>query len=279
VGETWTWDPTLFEGAAAYYERGRLPYAPGLAETMAVALLLDGTGRLLDVGSGPGTVTLPLAHLFDEVIGLDADPGMLDEARRVAQERKVTNARWIHMRAEDLSGALGSFRVATFAASLHWMDRPKVFAAVRSMLTKGGVVVHIDNPGYRPDATAADGLADPAPPQEQIEVLRQRYLGPHRRAGQGIRDSSPDDEDDVFRSVGFQGPERVIVPDGRVLERTVDDIVAERFSSSGTAPHLFGDRLPEFEADLRNVLLAASPSGRFSVRLSDNELNIWRPAP
>ena len=279
MGETWTWDPTLFEGAAAYYERGRLPYAPGLAETMAVALLLDGTGRLLDVGSGPGTVTLPLAHLFDEVTGLDADPGMLDEARRVAQERKVTNARWIHMRAEDLPGALGAFRVVTFAASLHWMDRPKVFAAVRSMLTTGGVVVHIDNPGYRPDATATDGLAHPAPPQEQIEVLRQRYLGPHRRAGQSIRDSSPDDEDDVFRSVGFQGPERVIVPDGRVLERTVDDIVAERFSSSGTAPHLFGDRLPEFEADLRNVLLAASPSGRFSVRLSDNELNIWRPAP
>ncbi len=25
----WTWDPTLFAGAAPYYEKGRLPYAPG----------------------------------------------------------------------------------------------------------------------------------------------------------------------------------------------------------------------------------------------------------
>jgi hypothetical protein len=49
-----------------------------------------------------------------------------------------------------------------------------------------------------------------------------------------------------------------------------------RFSSSSTAPHLFGDRQDGFEADLRALLLDASPSGRFSVQLPDNELRIWR---
>ncbi|MEX2393942.1 MAG: hypothetical protein WD826_05635 [Actinomycetota bacterium] len=48
------------------------------------------------------------------------------------------------------------------------------------------------------------------------------------------------------------------------------------FSSSGTAPHLFGDRVNDFERDLRAVLLDASPSGLFSVRLPDNTLDIWR---
>src|SRR5580692_706628 len=42
--ETWTWDESLFAGAAGYYEQGRLPYAPGLADVIARSLALDGTG-------------------------------------------------------------------------------------------------------------------------------------------------------------------------------------------------------------------------------------------
>jgi len=66
-GETWSWDESLFAGAAGYYEQGRLPYAPGLADAFARSLALDGRGRLLDAGCGPGTVTLRLAPLFEAV--------------------------------------------------------------------------------------------------------------------------------------------------------------------------------------------------------------------
>lgn len=69
----------------------------------------------------------------------------------------------------------------------------------------------------------------------------------------------------------------MVVSDGRVLGRTVDDLVAMRFSSSPTTPHLFGDRVGEFEADLRQILTEASPSGVFSVRLPDNIVRIWKP--
>ena len=68
----------------------------------------------------------------------------------------------------------------------------------------------------------------------------------------------------------------VTVPDQRAVEQTADDIVARVFSSSSTAPHLFSDRRDHFEADVRRVLARASPSGRFSVRLPDNILRIWR---
>jgi hypothetical protein len=61
--ETWSWDESLFAGAAGYYEQGRLPYAPGLADAFADSLGLDRQGRLLDVGCGPGTVALRLAEL------------------------------------------------------------------------------------------------------------------------------------------------------------------------------------------------------------------------
>ncbi len=271
----WEWDETLFAGAAAYYDRGRLPNAPELADAFKEALGLDGRGRLLDVGCGPGTVTLPLAGLFREVVGLDADAGMIHEARRLASERGVMNARWVQCRAEDLPADLGTFGVVTFAASFHWMDRPLVAGIIRRMLEPDGAVVHVDN--RHQDGLAADENL-PAPPVERITALRRAYLGEDRRAGQGIRNSSPGDEAAVFRAAGFVGPELVVVPDGRTIIRSTDDLVAEALSLSSTAPHLFGDRLSEFEADLRGVLADASPDGRFAVRLPDNELKIWRVA-
>ena len=82
--QAWRWDESLFAGTAGYYEQGRLPYAPGLADVFARSLGLDGLGRLLDVGCGPGTVTLRLAPLFAAAVGLDPDPGMLAAAAEAA---------------------------------------------------------------------------------------------------------------------------------------------------------------------------------------------------
>jgi ubiquinone/menaquinone biosynthesis C-methylase UbiE len=119
VPEGWQWDPTLFRGTAAYYHRGRLPYAPGLAGVLAAALGLDGGGRLLDVGCGPGTVTLPMARYFAAAVGLDPDPDMLAVAKRRAGEFGVRNVSWVCARAEDLPAGLGTFRVVVFAAAAH----------------------------------------------------------------------------------------------------------------------------------------------------------------
>jgi SAM-dependent methyltransferase len=276
--EDWTWDPTLFRGSAAYYRRGRIPYAPGLADTVAGALALDGRGRLLDVGCGPGVVALRLSHLFDQVVGLDPDPAMLEEAQRAAREQHVTNATWTQMRAEDMSADLGTFRVITFAQSFHWMDRRRVAAAARSMVEPYGAVVQVD-PG--PEGVFASPAEHAGPhlpvPVHAIDQLRRHYLGPDRRAGRGFRNTSPSGEDAIFQASGFLPEERVPLPDSRILDRTADDIVAWVFSASSTAPHLFGDRLPRFESDLRALLHDASPSGRFSVTLSDNTVRIRRP--
>jgi hypothetical protein len=220
-------------------------------------------------------VTLALADVFGEVVGLDADPGMIQEARRLAADRGVINAAWVQRRAEDLSDDLGMFKVVTFAASFHGMDRPLVAELVRGVLEPDGAVVHVDN--RHQDSIAADDSL-PAPPVERIAELRRAYLGPDRRAGQRIRNSSPGDEAAVFRAAGFVGPERVVVPDRRRIVRSVDDVVAETFSLSSTTPHLLGEQLPQFEADLRRVLTEASPDGAVAVRLPDNELKIWRVA-
>ena len=278
--ETWSWDESLFAGAARYYEQGRLPYAPGLADAFARSLALDGQGRLLDVGCGPGTVALRLAPLFAAVVGLDPDPEMLACASRAAAGCGIGNATWVRQRAEALPADLGSFRAVTFAASFHWMDRPRVASAVATMLDPGGAVVQVDAPSYRTGELAAEtrrgSLPFPPPPDDAIDQLRLRYLGSDRRAGHGIRNTSPDGEDGVFRQAGFLPAETVTVPDQRAVERTIDDVVASVFSTSSTAPHLFGDRQEDYERDLREILTQASPPGRFSIRLPDNILRIWR---
>jgi SAM-dependent methyltransferase len=276
--EGWQWDETLYLGSAPYYVRGRPPYAPGLADALRRILALDGQGRLLDVGCGPGVVTLPLAPLFTEAIGIDPDPGMLAEGARRATDAGVENITWVRARAEDLPAGLGRFRVATFAQSFHWMDRDRVAALVLEMLEPGGAVVHIsDFKGDEARDHTDDKLPHASPPYQAIRELIRDYLGPVRRAGQGLlRYGSPDGEAIVLRNAGFQDPEHVRIPAGGVRVRDVDDIVAWVYSLSGSAPHLFGNRLEEFEVDLRHLLHDVAPSGLFAERPPDTEVFIWR---
>jgi SAM-dependent methyltransferase len=274
--EDWTWDETVFEGTATYYRQGRKPYSPDLPEALAAHLSLDGQGRLLDVGCGPGNVALLFAHLFDRVVGLDPDPGMVAEATRAAAEQGVDNTRWVQMRAEELPASLGTFRVITFGQSFHWMDRPRVATAVRDMLDPNGAVVQVDLWHTSPPEVQPRNGPHPAVPEAAIDELRRRWLGPHRRAGQGFRDTSPSGEDEVFQSAGFAPELIVLVPDDRLMTRSTDDVVAWVLSTSSTAPHLFGEQLEDFVRDLRSLLLETSPDGRFTVALSDNRLRIRR---
>jgi ubiquinone/menaquinone biosynthesis C-methylase UbiE len=273
----WQWDDTLFAGTAAYYERGRLPYAPGLADVLAEALKLDGRGRLLDVGCGPGTVALGLAHLFGEIVGVDPDGEMIAAARRAAAAARVSHTaqRWVQARAEDLPGDLGTFTVATLGQSFHWMDRDLVAATINDMLEPGGALVHIAD--LKTEILDVAGLPDPAVPYPAIADLTRRYLGPIRRAGRGVfPDGTPGDEAEVLSRAGFAGPEHHIVAGGQALVRTWDDVVAWTFSMSYSAPHLFGRRRDEFEADLRQLLADAAPSGRFSERQPSTDAVVWR---
>lgn len=279
----WEWDDTLFLGAAPFYRRGRLPYAPGLADTLAGVLGLDGQGRLLDVGCGPGTLAVELAQFFSEIVGVDPDRGMITEAERGAVERGVAGkARWVRARAEDLPAGLGTFDVVTFGQSFHWMDRDLVSTTVRDMLQSGGALVHVSD--LKTETRSVDGLPFPAVPYAAVDELVRHYLGPLRRAGQGVLPhGTPGGEAAVFARAGFSGPQRHVVPGGQALERACDDVVAWVFSMSSSAPHLFEARREDFERDLCRLLREVSPSGRFSERQPSTEVFVWvngaGPAP
>ena len=54
--------------------------------------------------------------------------------------------------------------------------------------------------------------------------------------------------------------------------RDVDGVLAGYLSMSYAAPHLFGDRLDAFEADVRALLTERSPSGLFWDWPGDTEI-------
>jgi SAM-dependent methyltransferase len=273
---SWVWDETLYRGSAAHYRVGRMAYPQRVAQALRDALELDGRGRLLDVGCGPGSLTLLLAPLFRSAVGVDADGEMVREADREAARAGVGNVEWRRMRAEDLPGGLGTFDVVTFAQSFHWMDQPAVARAVRPMLAPGGAWVHVGATTHQ-GAEGEDPLAHPRPPWAAITGLVERYLGTARRAGQGtLPDGTRSGEEDVMRAAGYDGPQRIEVVRREVATRTLDEVVSAVFSLSGSAPHLFGDRQGDFERDLRALLRETSADGLFAERLREIELVLWR---
>jgi SAM-dependent methyltransferase len=275
--DSWEWDESLYAGSAPHYVIGRLPYPSVLAEAIRDELGLDGTGRLLDVGCGPGSLTLLLAPLFESGVGVDADHGMIATAGRRAARAGIGNIEWRRMRAEDLPADLGIFKVASFAQSFHWMQREVVARRVRAMLGSNGAWVHV---GATTHAGVAgdDPLPRPRPPWDRVDELVARYLGPVRRAGRGVLPTGTRaGEEEIMRQVGYSGPTRLDIESGKVVDRSLDEVVSAVFSLSGSAPHLFGNRLEAFEDDIRRLLWASSPSGWFAERTRDIAVVIWRP--
>lgn len=139
-----SYDPTIYLGAAAHYRHGRPAYSPELETVLTQEAGLDGNGRLLDVGCGPGVLAVRLARLFERVVGLDPDAAMLAEGRRAAEDKNITNIRWVQALAEDLPAvAPGPYRLVTFGQSFHWTDERRVAETVYDMLEPGGALALI----------------------------------------------------------------------------------------------------------------------------------------
>jgi SAM-dependent methyltransferase len=269
------YDPTIYAGAAFHYRSGRPPYSPQLEAVLGEGLGLDGSGRLLDGGCGPGILTVRLAHLFDEAVGLDPDPDMLAEARRVATERGIANIRWVQARAEELPAAApGPYRAVTFGQSFHWTDELRVAEVLYDMLEPGGglaMVVHTVEGRPRPPSPGK-----PPIPHAEIEALVEKYLGSGRRAGQGPAPVRTHRFEDVLVRTRFGAPESIFVPGIPDLLRDSESVLSGYFSFSFAAPHLFGDRVEDFARDVRELLAARSPDGVFWDWPGDTEVILAR---
>jgi len=269
------YDPTIYLGSAAHYRSGRPSYSPGLEAVLTRELGLDGSGRLLDAGCGPGILTVRLAHLFGQAVGLDPDAGMLAEGRRAAAESGITNIRWVQGVAEDLPAvAPGPYRLVTFGQSFHWTDEQRVAETVYDLLEPGGalaLVVHTVTGRPRPPDPGV-----PAIPHDEIRALVAKYLGSTRRAGQGISPQRSHRFEDVLVRTRFGAPQQLFVAGLPGLLRDSESVLSGYFSMSYSAPHLFGDRLDDFAGEVRALLANRSAEGVFWDWPGDTEVVLAR---
>lgn len=269
------YDPTIYLGSAVHYRCGRPAYSPELEAVLAERAGLDGTGRLLDVGCGPGVLTVRLADLFTQAVGLDPDAGMLAEGRRAAEERRVRNIRWVQGLAEDLPAvAPGPCRLVTFGQSFHWTDEQEVAEKVYDMLEPGAalaLIVHTVTGRPRPPDPGV-----PAIPHDEIRAVVEKYLGSTRRAGQGTAPPRAHRFEDVLAQTRFGIPQQIFVPGIPDLLRDSESVLSGYLSLSSSAPHLFGDRLDDFAREVRALLAERSAEGIFWDWPGDTEVVIAR---
>ncbi len=143
-------DPARFRSAAAHYLQGRPAYAPALIQDVADSCRLDGTGRLLDLGCGPGQLAMLFRPHVAAVLGMDPEPEMLALAASRAAAAGLDLA-FRQGSSQDLTPAMGPFRLVTIGRAFHWMDRAETARRVEAILDAGGALAlfsttHIDAP-------------------------------------------------------------------------------------------------------------------------------------
>jgi ubiquinone/menaquinone biosynthesis C-methylase UbiE len=132
--------------------------------------------RLLDVGSGPGSITLDLAEIVTpgEVIGIDIEPSQVERARAAATARGAANVQFQVANAYALPFPDASFdAVFAYAVLMHLQDPLEVLREFRRVLRPGGLV------GIR------DAAGDPT--WEPSTELLSEFVVLHRRVAEHVR--------------------------------------------------------------------------------------------
>jgi trans-aconitate methyltransferase len=188
-------------------------------------------------------------------------------ARRAAEEHELSNVTVRTARAEDIGLELGTFRVASFAASFHWMDRQIVADRVYDLLEPGGYLavlapesLHAGNEGW----------------EVFIRELIAKRLGPQRRAGSGIYEPAERHAEALSRT---RFAATIRTADIDVEETwTTDEIVGWLSSTSYASQAILADEAAAFERELRAGLAAIEPSGRFTKTAEHTVISAKRVA-
>jgi ubiquinone/menaquinone biosynthesis C-methylase UbiE len=100
-----------------------------------------GDERVLDLGTGTGALAFAIAPLVREVVGVDAVPEMLEEARRRGGD--FPNVQLVEGDITKLPEGLGSFDITACVRTFHHVPRPELVMAelVRKTLPGGYILV------------------------------------------------------------------------------------------------------------------------------------------
>ena len=219
-----------FRTAAPHYTRYRPAYPAELIARLTQATQVDRSVRVLDLGCGPGSLSLPLAAYAGEVVAVDVEPEMLVQLRGIAP----SNVTAIQARAEDVDESWGAFRLATAGRAFHWFDTQLVLgrlAALTPALALIADTIGASEAQTRTLRIAAELIDDPP-----IRRPKFRYA-------------------DILRSSAFLEVEVISVEVERTW--TPDELIGMAYTTSAASPERLGVRTAEFERRVRQELEAS----------------------
>lgn len=258
-------DAHRFRSTASHYATYRAPYPGDLIARVASICGLDGMGRLLDLGCGPGMLAIAFAPFVEEAVGVDPEPSMLDAARAAAAgtDRAV---RFVEGSSYDLPDGLDDLRLVTIGRAFHWMDRPTTLATLDRLIQPGGAVVLFSDKRPKLPANAWE---------DDFEAVMTEFA-PDKDGSRACTDGPKwVPHEAVLLASPFSSLERI----GRIMVRrlTLDDVVGLALTMSSVSPAVLGDRLPDFEAALRARIAPHLQDGHITDVVEATALIARRP--
>ncbi|OYY79555.1 MAG: hypothetical protein B7Y43_00235 [Sphingomonas sp. 28-62-20] len=252
----------LFRDAVASYDAHRAGYPPALIDAIVARCGLTPKSALLDLGCGPGTLARAFAGCVGHVTGLDPEPAMIAEARRLDPGHADDYAVGSDV---DLVHLDRRFDAVTIGRALHWMDAETIAARLGAVLRLGGWVAIVSSP-HRD-----------APGNLWWRAVRQVVLAfdPSDGARATLPDVGPPEA--LFAGHGFAPPILVETRAERAL--TVADVLGLLHSIPGTTPQALGARRTAFERAIAATIEPFLHDGKVTEYMAPRALLFERRAP
>jgi SAM-dependent methyltransferase len=134
-----------FARAASDYARHRAGFPAELLDRLAARDIALTGARVVDLGTGTGSLARLFAQRGCLVTGVDIAPPLLEQARRLDREAGV-EIEYVEAPAEATGLPGGTFDVISAGQCWHWFDRPAAAREARRLLGDDGtaVIAHFD---------------------------------------------------------------------------------------------------------------------------------------
>jgi SAM-dependent methyltransferase len=129
-----------FGRTAQDYAAHRVGFPKELFDRLAAMGIGRSGQRLLDLGTGTGTLARGFARRGASVVGVDPSEPLLAEAERLSMSEGV-RVEFRVGRAEDIEAPDHTFEVVTAGQCWHWFDRPVAAAECMRVLVPRGTLV------------------------------------------------------------------------------------------------------------------------------------------